>query len=133
MQREFDLVVYGASGFTGRQAAEYLVRHAPHGVRWAVAGRDSKKLEKLGAGRPVIAADGGDDEQLGALAGRARVVLNMAGPFSVHGDRLVDACIARRTDYVDISGDVARIRRLIESRHPRARDADVRVEIGRAS
>jgi short subunit dehydrogenase-like uncharacterized protein len=127
MQREFDLVVYGASGFTGRQAADYLVRHAPDGVRWAIAGRDAKKLEKLGIPRPVIVADGKDDERLGALAARACVVLNMAGPFSVHGDGLVDACIAQGTDYIDISGDVARIQRLIESRHPRARDADVRV------
>jgi short subunit dehydrogenase-like uncharacterized protein len=61
MQREFDLVVYGASGFTGRQAAEYLVRHAPDGVRWAIAGRDAKKLEKLSVPRPVIVADGKDD------------------------------------------------------------------------
>jgi short subunit dehydrogenase-like uncharacterized protein len=80
MQREFDLVVYGASGFTGRQAAEYLVRHAPHGVRWAVAGRNAKKLEELGVGRPMIVADGRDDERLDALAVRTRVVLNMAAP-----------------------------------------------------
>src|SRR5580704_9996890 len=110
MQREFDLVVYGASGFTGRQAAEYLVRQAPHGVRWAVAGRNAKKLEELGVGRPMIVADGRDDERLDSLAARTRVVLNMAGPFSLHGNHLVDACIAQRTDYVDISGDVARIR-----------------------
>jgi short subunit dehydrogenase-like uncharacterized protein len=127
MQRELDLVIYGASGFTGRQAAEYLVRHAPDGVQWAIAGRDAKKLEKLAVGRPVIVADGKDEGRLGALAARARVVLNMAGPFSLHGDGLVDACIARRTDYVDISGDVARIRRLIESSHARARDAGVRI------
>ena len=118
-------MVYGASGFTGRQAVEYLVRHAPSGLRWATAGRDAEKLEKLG--RPAIVADGKDEERLAALASRTRVVLNMAGPFSLHAAGLVDACIAQRTDYVDISGDVARIRRLIESRHARARDAGVRV------
>ena len=127
MQKELDLVLYGASGFTGRQAVEYLTRHAPDGVRWAIAGRNAKKLEELGVSRPVIVADGKDDERLHALAARTRVVLNMAGPFNLYGAGLVDACIAQRTDYVDISGDVARIRRLIESRHSRARDADVRV------
>jgi short subunit dehydrogenase-like uncharacterized protein len=125
--REFDLVVYGASGFTGRQAVEYLTQHAPDGMRWAVAGRDARKLEKLEVACPAIVAGSKDQVRLGALAARTQVVLNMAGPFSLHGDELVDACLEQRTDYVDISGDVARIRRLIDFRHLRAQDAGVRI------
>ncbi|KJQ52698.1 saccharopine dehydrogenase family protein [Microbacterium sp. SA39] len=117
MNREFDLVVFGATGFTGRRAAEYIRDHAPAGLRWAVAGRNAERLAQLETGAAVVVADATDPAQLTALAARTRVVLNMAGPFRQFGDPLVDACVDEGTHYIDISGEVSRIRELIDRHH----------------
>ncbi len=125
--RRFDLVIHGASGFTGQQAAAYLARHAPTNLRWAIAGRSRDKLAALGLGVPVLVADSARADQLDALALSTRVVLNMAGPFKHHGDALVAACVRHRTDYADISGETARIRALIDRHHAEATAKRVRV------
>ena len=115
--REFDLILYGATGFTGRQAAGYLFHHAPAGLRWAIAGRDDHKLRELGLDIPVLLADATNVEQLGQLANRSSVVLTTAGPFRRYGDPLVRACVESGTHYCDISGETARIRDLIDTYH----------------
>ncbi len=127
MNREFDLVLYGATGFTGRQAAAYLARNAPSDLRWAIAGRDRARLEALAVGVPVVTASTENAEELDSLVGRARTVLNMAGPFKHFGDPIVAACVRSGTDYLDISGETARIRGLIERHHPQAEAARVRI------
>src|SRR6185312_9413456 len=115
MTKEFDLVLYGATGFVGRQAAAHLAARAPAGLRWAVAGRDPRRLAWLGTTVPVLVADAAVPEQLAALAARTRVVLNVAGPFArpgpsqPDGDPLVAACIAAGTHYCDISGEASRV------------------------
>ncbi|WP_033341529.1 saccharopine dehydrogenase family protein [Catenuloplanes japonicus] len=125
--REFDLVVYGATGFVGRQAVAHLTAHAPRDLRWAVAGRDATRLAALGAPVPALVADATAPGELAALAGRTRVVVSFAGPFALYGDLLVEACIAAGTHYCDISGDLARIRRLIDRHDAAARAAHVRI------
>ena len=120
MSRDFDLIVYGATGATGRQAAAYLARHAPAGLRWAVAGRDRSRLEALGLTVPVLVADARDPRLLDELAARTRLVCNMAGPFRLYGDLLVDACVRNGAHYCDISGETARIRDLIDRTHDEA-------------
>jgi short subunit dehydrogenase-like uncharacterized protein len=124
--REFDIVVYGASGFVGRQAVAHLAAHAGS-LRWALAGRSQAKLEAVrhacgpgaaAAGLVVAVAD--DAPALAALAARARVVLSTAGPFARYGDALVDACVAHGTHYVDITGETPWVRRLIDRHHERA-------------
>jgi len=126
--RPFDLIVYGATGFVGRQAVEYLANHVQaRGLRLAIAGRDKRKLEAIRSslGKPagsveVVVANADDRAALDAMAAKARVVLSTAGPFALYGDALVDACVAKRTHYVDITGETVWVRGLIDRLHARA-------------
>ena len=109
--REFDVIVYGASGFTGRLVAEYMQRSygAGSNVTWAMAGRDIAKLEgiktEIGANAPIIAANARDAASLEALAKRAKVVLTTVGPYQLYGEPLVAACVKAGADYVDLCGE----------------------------
>ncbi|SCE87347.1 saccharopine dehydrogenase (NAD+, L-glutamate forming) [Micromonospora viridifaciens] len=113
--RPYDLVLLGATGFTGGLTAEYLARHAPPGLRWALAGRNPGKLagvrerlagiDKSLAELPLLTADVTDPASLRAVAERARVVATTVGPYLRHGEPLVAACAAAGTDYVDITGE----------------------------
>lgn len=113
--RDFDLVLFGATGFTGRLVAEVLhgatagPRAREAGLRWALAGRDRTRLEalrgELGTQAPVLAADAHDAAALAAIARRARVVLTTVGPYQRHGEALVAACAGAGTDYVDLCGE----------------------------
>lgn len=125
--REFDVVLYGATGFVGRQTVAYFGGNAPKGLRWAIAGRDGDKLEALGAGVPILAADARNQADVDALAAKTRLILPSAGPFKLYGDPLVDACVRLGTHYVDISGEPARIRGLIDRYHRDAKAAGVRI------
>lgn len=123
--KDLDLVVFGATGFTGRRAVRHLAVYAPAALRWAVAGRDRESLERLGVGVPVLVADVTDPASLAAVVARTRVVLNMAGPFRRLGDPIVTACIEHAAHYCDISGETARIHDLID----RQQDAALRVRV----
>lgn len=108
--REFDVVVFGATGFTGRLVAEYLAKqHAD--VKWAMAGRSQSKLEEvrdlMGAPKdtPLIVADSDDDASLKALAARTKTVITTVGPYQLYGEPLVAACVEEGTDYVDLCGE----------------------------
>ncbi|RDD85139.1 trans-acting enoyl reductase family protein [Streptomyces parvulus] len=127
MSREFDLIVFGATGFTGRRAVRYLHDHAPDSLRWAVAGRDRARLEEVADGRPAIVADALLPSGPAEIAARTRVVLNLAGPFRRYGDPLVAACVERGTHYCDISGETARVRDLIDRYHAAAVRAGVKI------
>jgi short subunit dehydrogenase-like uncharacterized protein len=122
--RKYDLVLYGASGFTGRQTVEYCKKAAPAGLRWAIAGRNRAKLDSVNsAGVDVLIADSQDGAALEALAAATRVVATTAGPFSLYGTQLVDACVRQRTHYCDITGETPWIRGLID-RHQQQAAAD---------
>jgi short subunit dehydrogenase-like uncharacterized protein len=113
--REFDLVVFGATGFTGALTAEYLARNAPTGLRWALAGRSAEKLAavryRLAAIDPAAAdlellhADVTDPASLADVAARTRVVITTVGPYLSYGEPLVAACAEAGTDYVDLTGE----------------------------
>ena len=108
--RDLDVVLVGATGFTGALAAEHLVRSAPDDLRWAVAGRSADKLaalrERLGApDLETVVVDSHDAAALDTLVRRARVVIAAVGPYLEHGDPLVAACAAAGTDYVDLTGE----------------------------
>ena len=134
-ERSYDLVLYGATGFVGRLAAQYLAtRSAPAPARWAIAGRDRHKLEAVratlnGKGRPagIIVADSADRAGLASMAARTRVLLNTAGPFALYGDGVVDACVEQRTHYVDITGETVWVRGLIDRHHARAAREGTRI------
>ncbi|BCL13231.1 saccharopine dehydrogenase family protein [Micromonospora sagamiensis] len=113
--RPYDLVLFGATGFTGALTATYLARTAPAGLRWALAGRNPEKLagvrDRLAAvdpalaGLPLLTADVTDPESLRAVAESSRVVVTTVGPYLRYGEPLVAACARAGTDYVDITGE----------------------------
>ncbi|WP_330286465.1 saccharopine dehydrogenase family protein [Streptomyces sp. NBC_00576] len=114
MERPYDIVLFGATGFVGTLTAEYLAAHAPDGLRWAVAGRSTDKLERLrerlaGVGKAaevgVLEADVADPASLRALAGHTRVLATTVGPYLTYGEELVAACADAGTDYLDLSGE----------------------------
>ncbi|WP_431883485.1 saccharopine dehydrogenase family protein [Micromonospora gifhornensis] len=114
-ERAYDIVLFGATGFTGGLTADYLARHAPPGLRWAIAGRNRDKLatvrDRLAAVDPALAelplltADVTDPDSLRAVAAATRVVASTVGPYIRHGEPLVAACAAAGTDYLDITGE----------------------------
>ena len=125
--REFDIVLFGATGFAGRQAVAYFTEHAPHGLRWAIAGRDRARLVALDAKVPILIADSGNQDAVDTVVAKTRVLLTTAGPFKLYGDPFVDACVRLGVHYVDISGETARIRSLIDRYHLIAKAARVRI------
>lgn len=135
-KRELDLLVYGATGFTGQLVAEYLVERygAPdEKLRWGLAGRSLAKLESvrdaLGAPAqtPLVVADADDAGSLRAMAERTRCVLTTVGPYTWYGAPLVEACVESGTDYVDLAGEVLWMREMIERHSARARETGARI------
>ncbi len=131
--RPYDVVLYGATGFVGRQTVAHFATHAS-GVRWALAGRSADKLEQVreaagpgAAGAGIIVADAADTAALNALARQAAVVLSTAGPFALHGSALVAACVSHRTHYVDITGETPWVRGLIDRHHAQAAREGTRI------
>jgi len=126
--RKYDITLYGASGFTGKQTVEYCKQFAPSGMRWAIAGRNRSKLDAVNsAGVDIVIADAQDDEALNRLAAQTRVVATTAGPFSLYGTKLVEACVRNRTHYCDITGETPWIRRLIDRHHAQALSEGTRI------
>lgn len=111
-EREHDIVLFGATGFTGGLTAEYLAEHADPGTRWALAGRSRQKLEavrsRLGEPHgevPIVEADTSDADSIRRLAESTKVVITTVGPYLRYGEPLVAACAAAGTDYVDLTGE----------------------------
>jgi len=132
--RPFDVLLYGAGGFTGRQTVAYFAAHAPAGLRWALAGRHLDKLEAaraaaVGPSRPaeLLQADSQHPASVDAVVCRARVVLNTAGPFALYGNPVVDACVRFHAHYVDITGETPWVADLIQRHHARAAAEGVRI------
>jgi len=105
MKREFDVVLFGATGYTGQLTARYLAERGPTGLRWAMAGRSKEKLASVGIDVPLLVADSGDPDSLAELVGRTRVVVTTVGPYLEVGEALVKAAAEAGTDYVDITGE----------------------------
>lgn len=134
--REFDLILMGATGFTGRLVAEHLLaRHGAGGdLKWALAGRNPDKLAEvrdgLGAAAgtlPLIQADSHDRASLDALAARTRVVLTTVGPYAIHGKELVAACAEAGTDYCDLTGEVPFMHAVIGAHETAAKRSGARI------
>ena len=127
---EFDIVLYGATGFTGRQAARTLAERAPASLRWAVAGRNAEKLEaiaqEVGASGAIV-ADSAHPDSIRDMAQKTRVLATTAGPFSRLGTPIVKACVENEVDYVDITGETPWVHDLIDSYHERASRSGTRI------
>lgn len=121
-KRPFDLVVFGATGFTGRLAADYLSRYQKTGFRWAIAGRNRDRLDQIHA--QLVASslpptgcfvvDHSDPKAVRRLVGKTRVALSFAGPFGRYGENIVAACAELGTHYLDITGETLWVRQMIE-------------------
>ena len=133
--RDFDLIVYGATGFTGRLVAEYLARAYPGDAapRWAMAGRSLDKLtqvrDEIGAPAdlPLIVADADDPASLAAIAARAEVIVTTVGPYQLYGSSLIAACAAAGTAYLDLCGEPAWMRQMIDAHEAEATRTGARI------
>ncbi len=134
--REFDIVVYGATGFTGHLVAQYLLRRYGIGgdLKWSIAGRSASKLESIrsalgeeAADLEIMVADSRDKGALASLAARTRVVLTTVGPYALYGSDLVAACVEAGTDYCDLAGEVQWIRKMVDTHHERAQQTGARI------
>ncbi len=137
--RAFDVLVWGATGFTGQLVAQFLARTygIAAGLKWALGGRSRDKLEKVRAGLEaidprardlaIVVGDSADRAFLDAIVRDARVVLTTVGPYAVHGAALVAACVDAATDYCDLTGEPQFIRDMIDRHHARARETGARI------
>ncbi|MFE1294262.1 saccharopine dehydrogenase family protein [Streptomyces sp. NPDC058733] len=131
--RPYDLVLFGATGFVGTLTAEYLAAHAPDDLRWAIAGRDTTRLERLREGLPggerigVLRADVADAASLRALAEHARVVATTVGPYIRYGEQLVAACADTGADYLDLTGEPEFVDLMYVRHDARARETGARL------
>ncbi len=131
----YDVVLYGASGFVGRQTVDYFAKHPDvksSGLTWALAGRSADKLEAVrkacGAKKAgIIVAEAHDAAAMDALASQAKVVLSTAGPFALYGSELVAACVRHGTHYVDITGETPWVKGLIDQHHAAAKRKGARI------
>ena len=135
--RSYDIVVFGATGYTGGLTAEYLARHAPPTARWALAGRSAVKLEAVRdrlaaingacAKLDLLTADTGDADSLKRVAESTRCVITTVGPYILHGEPLVAACAAAGTDYVDLTGEPEFVDLMWLRYHEQARQSGARI------
>lgn len=132
MATDFDVIVYGASGYTGRLVAEHIARTHP-GARWAMAGRSLTKLEEVraemgvSADVPLVTANADDPASLRAMCRRTAVVISTVGPYQLYGSDLVAACAATGTAYVDLCGEPAWMREMIDRHHEEAKASGARI------
>jgi short subunit dehydrogenase-like uncharacterized protein len=132
---KFDIVVYGATGFTGQLVAEYLAAHykGDANLKWAMAGRSREKLasvrDAIGApaDTPLIVADAGDPASMKAMVAQAKSIISTVGPYQLYGSDLVAACAASGTDYFDLCGEPVWMRRMIEAHEATAKASGARI------
>lgn len=134
--REFDIIVYGATGYTGRLVAEYLDQHYGNkdgAPKWAMAGRSLSKLEEVRdaigvpSDTPLIVANSDDSASLVAMCERTKVVLTTVGPYQLYGDDMVAACVKTGTDYADLCGEPGWMREQIDLHHDAAKQSGSRI------
>jgi short subunit dehydrogenase-like uncharacterized protein len=126
--REFDVIIWGATGFTGRLVAEYIFNKygTNNDLKWAMAARNEIKLEKVRASVadetvPLIIADSNDEASLDAMTKRTKVVCTTVGPYAKYGSKLVAACVSNQTNYCDLAGESQWISKMIDAHHDAAK------------
>jgi len=133
--RDFDIVLWGATGFTGRLVAEYLVRNYLGGdtdLRLALAGRNAEKLAAIANGigapqLPILVGDSFDPDSLDAITAKAEVLISTVGPYAKYGANVVAACVRNGTDYCDLTGETHFVRAMIDAHHEEAKKTGARI------
>jgi len=135
MAKNFDLILYGASGFTGKQAAAYLAQHVlrPEST-WAIAGRNSEKLKALSTTLPqnapqpeCLVAEASDTQAIEKLVAQSKLIITTAGPFALYSAELAKACARQGVDYLDITGETPFVRQLIDEAHDTAQKSGAKM------
>ena len=133
-QKKFDLVLFGATGFTGKQTLIHLAKHVPSGFKWAIAGRNKEKLEALlplcddAASKPKIAlADSGDAKSVDTLVGSTDVIIQLAGPYGKTGEVFVESAARHGTHYLDLAGEIGWVAEMIERHHAAAKKSKAKI------
>ena len=133
MSKEFDIIIWGATGFTGRLVAEYIFKnYSSEKLNWAIAGRDKKKLinvrDKIADENiPLIIADSFDEVSLTKMTQRTKVICSTVGPYSKYGSLLVKSCIKTNTHYCDLAGEAQWIRKIVDTYHQEAKNRKIRI------
>ncbi len=136
MARTYDVIVWGATGFTGKWVAKHLADNYPQSeLAWAIAGRNSEKLQatekflSLGQQNPPaqIIADSNDEASLRSMVQQAKVIISTVGPYALYGSLLVELCAQEGTDYVDLTGEVPWMRDMIDSYQKKAQSSGARI------
>ncbi len=135
MTPQFDIIVYGATGFTGRLIAEYLSQTYGNGdsLSWAMAGRSQSKLEEVRdligapADTPLVVADSSDIESMSFMVAKTKLVISTVGPYQLYGANLVEACANAGTDYVDLCGEAVWMRQMIDAHEDAAKTSGARI------
>lgn len=130
MDKDIDIIIYGATGFTGQLCVKYF-QSLETRAKWAIAGRNQEKLRKVAeenlAEVEILIADSDDEVALDNLTLRAKVILSTAGPFHRYGSKLVASCVKNNTHYVDITGENFWVKGLIENHHEEAARKGIRI------
>ena len=130
MDKEFQIILYGATGFTGKLCAEYLKNNYPE-IKWAIAGRDKEKLENLKESLnldcKIFVANGDDKESVDNFVSKTEVVLSTAGPFARYSNSVVKSCVDNKTHYTDITGENHWVKDLIDEHHEKASEEGTRI------
>ena len=133
---EFDVIIYGSTGYTGRLVAEYMAQQygtSGDAPKWAMAGRNLEKLEEvrdlIGAPKetPLVVADSDDPASIDMMASRTRVVLTTVGPYQLYGDEVVAACVRHGTHYVDLCGEPGWMRAMIDEHQKAAEESGAQI------
>ncbi|OJJ14837.1 saccharopine dehydrogenase [marine bacterium AO1-C] len=134
MSKTYDVILWGATGFTGRLVAEYLLKQYSVGkdLSWAMAGRNKAKLEKIreelgNTDIPLVVADSHNRESLEAMVEQTKVICTTVGPYALYGNLLLEVCVAHSVDYCDLTGEVQWMRRTIDAHHEKARENQVKI------
>tara|TARA_B110000003_G_scaffold117279_1_gene119793 strand:+ start:145 stop:1353 length:1209 start_codon:yes stop_codon:yes gene_type:complete len=132
-KRDFDLIIWGATGFTGNLVCDYINKnYNEKELRWAIAGRNEKKILKLQQKLKIddsrtIIADSSDKDSLVKMVKKSKVVCTTVGPYAKYGTNLVEACIEGETNYCDITGETQWIRRIIDRFHTKAKEKNIKI------
>ena len=131
--KDFDIIIWGATGFTGRLVAEYIFKnYSSEKLNWAIAGRDKKKLinvrDKIADENiPIIIADSFDEMSLTKMTQKTKVICSTVGPYSKYGSLLVKSCIKTNTHYCDLAGEAQWIRKIVDTYHQEAKNKKIRI------
>ena len=131
--RKYDLLIWGATSFTGKLVTEYLFnKYGSSKIKWAIAGRNLDKLKKIRSEVadekiPMFIADSFDEESLSKFVKKTKVVCSTVGPYSLYGTKLVKLCVENNTNYCDITGEAHWIRNLIDQFHEEAKSKKIKI------